>query len=161
MHTPKNKPSKCVMARLTRNGVNYQKNFTLAQHKTWAKAEAAAQRWVKKMLQQLPPPSTARGQMNKRNQSGIVGVYAQLNTDRRRKTLYQDVRWSARWPECPNAGGVSFSSKKYGDDDAFLCAYLARKNETVDREWILKRLKAFKRTNKCKEVLERKKIEFV
>jgi hypothetical protein len=161
MHTTKNKPSKCVMARLMRKGVNHQKNFTLAQYGTWAKAEAAAQRWVKAQKKKLPPVESGKGRMTTRNEAGFVGVYAQLNKNGHNKNFSEDIRWSARWPECPNRGGISFSARKYGDQDAFLCAWLARKHETVDREWIFNRLKTFKKTKKCSEILRQKQVEFV
>jgi hypothetical protein len=48
-----------------------------------------------------------------------------------------------------------------GDDDAFACAYLARKYETVDREWILRKLESFKRTKQYKEILKLKSVDFV
>ncbi len=160
-HLTRNAPSKCVMARLTRKGVNYQENFTLAQYKTWAKAEAAGERWVKKMIKELPPVESGKGRMSKRNESGIVGVYAQLNVDRRTKNHYHDARWSARWPGCPNKGGVSFSASKYGENEAFAMAYLARTNETVDRDWIANKLKSFKKTKAYSAILKKKQIQFV
>jgi hypothetical protein len=95
MHTTKNKPSKCVMARLMRKGVNHQKNFTLAQYGTWAKAEAAAQRWVKAQKKKLPPVESGKGRMTTRNESGFVGVYAQLNKNGHNKNFSE----LARMPE--------------------------------------------------------------
>jgi len=70
-------------------------------------------------------------------------------------------RWYARWPGCPNAGGVSFSADRLGDDDAFICAYLARVHETVDRDWVAKKLKSFRKTKKYSEVLGLKQVDFV
>ena len=82
------------MARLMRKGVNHQKNFTLAKYGTWAKAEAAAQRWVKVQLKTLPPVDSGKGRMTKRNESGFVGVYAQHNKNRHNKNFSDDIRWS-------------------------------------------------------------------
>jgi len=48
----------------------------------------------------------------------------------------------------------------FGDEDAFAMAYLALENETVDREWIKKKMKTFKGTKKYKEVLSRKLLAF-
>ena len=39
-------------------------------------------------------------------------------------------------------------------------AYLAVANETVDREWIKKKMKTFKSTKKYKEVLSKKLLSF-
>lgn len=149
------------MARLMRKGINHQKNFTLAKYNTWQKAQAAADRWVKAQLKSLPPVESGKGRMTKRNESGFVGVYAQHNRDLRNTNFSDDIRWSARWPGCPNRGGVSFSARKYGDTDAFICAWLARKHETVDRDWILTRLKTFKKSKTCAKILRQKQVEFV
>jgi len=145
------------MARISRNGEKYQENFTLKKYKTWKAAELAAAKWVAKMRKELPPPAGRKNRMTKRNSSGIVGVWAFLD-DSKTNTY---CRWYARWPGCPNRGGVSFSADRLGDDDAFACAYLARINETVDRDWIFKKLGSFKKTKKFKEVLKQKSINFV
>lgn len=145
------------MARISRNGEKYQENFTLRQYRTWKAAEAAAQKWVKKMKKELPDPAPRKDRMTKRNSSGVVGVWAFLDDSKTNSYC----RWYARWPGCPNRGGVSFSADKLGDDEAFACAYLARTNETTDREWILNKLNSFKKTKKFREVLKLKSITFV
>ena len=160
MHTTKNKASKCVMARISRQGTSYQKNFTLRKYKTWTAAEKAAQKWVKTMLKELPAPTPRKGRMTKRNKSGIVGIWPRLSTHKRDGQEYQYCRWYARWPECPLKGGISFSAEMFGDEDAFAMAYLAVANETVDREWIKKKMKTFKSTKKYKEVLSKKLLSF-
>ncbi len=144
------------MARISRNGEKHQENFTLREYKSWKAAEAAAEEWVSQTKKKLPPPAGRKDRMTKRNSSGIVGVWAFLD-DSKTNTY---CRWYARWPGCPNRGGVSFSADRLGDDDAFACAYLARINETVDREWIFKKLGSFKKTKKYKEVLKQKSINF-
>lgn len=145
------------MARISRNGEKYQKNFTLNDYRTWKAAETAADRWVRKMKKELPPQTPAKGRMTKRNSSGVVGVRAFV--DKSKGNHY--CRWYARWPGCPNAGGVSFSADRLGDDDAFISAYLARVHETVDRDWVAKKLKSFRKTKKYSEVLGLKQIDFV
>lgn len=145
------------MARISRNGEKHQENFTLRQYRTWKAAEAAADKWVKKMKKKLPAQAPRKDRMTKRNSSGIVGVWAFLDDSKTNSYC----RWYARWPGCPNRGGVSFSADMLGDDDAFACAYLARTNETTDREWIMKKLKPFKKTKKFKEILKLKSINFV
>jgi hypothetical protein len=156
-NTTRNTSSRCVMARITRNGEKHQKNFTLRQYGTWKAAQAAADKWVAETKRALPPPAPRKDRMTRRNSSGIVGVWAFL--DDTKKNTY--CRWYARWPGCPNRGGVSFSADRMGDDDAFACAYLARKYETVDREWILRKLESFKRTKQYKEILKLKSVDFV
>ena len=156
-NTTRNRVSRCVMARISRNGVKYQENFTLNDYRTWKAAQTAADKWVRKMKRELPPPKPAKGRMSKRNKSGVVGVRAFV--DKSKGNHY--CRWYAKWPGCPNTGGVSFSADILGDDDAFICAYLARTHETVDREWVLKKLNSFRKTKKCKALLKLKVEEFV
>lgn len=156
-NTTRNKVSRCVMARISRNGEKHQANFTLKQYGTWKAAESAASKWVEKMKRELPAPASRKNRMTKRNSSGIVGVWAFL--DETKTNTY--CRWYAKWPGCPNRGGVSFSADRLGDDDAFACAYLARTHETVDREWILNKLKSFRKTKSFREILKKKSIDFV
>jgi len=145
------------MARISRNGEKHQSNFTLRDYGTWKAAQAAADKWVAKMKKKLPAQEPRKNRMTKRNSSGIVGVWAFLD-DSKTNTY---CRWYARWPGCPNRGGVSFSADRLGDDDAFACAYLARTNETTDREWISKKLTSFKKTKKYREILSLKSVDFV
>ena len=156
-NTTKNKASRCIMARISRNGEKHQSNFTLREYGTWKAAQVAADKWVAKMKKKLPPPEPRKDRMTKRNSSGIVGVWAFLD-DSKTNTY---CRWYARWPGCPNRGGVSFSADRLGDDEAFACAYLARTNETTDRDWIAKRLIQFKKTKKYREILKLKSVDFV
>lgn len=160
MNTTKNKVSKCVMARLMRQGKSIQKNFTLREYKTWAKAQAAADKWVDQMRKELPPPSDPRGRMSKRNTSGVVGIWPRMTTYGSGKNMKYYCRWYARWPECPLRGGVSFSVDMYGDDEAFAMAYLARENQTIDREWVVKRFAKFSKTKKYQKLIELKGTEF-
>ena len=161
MNTTKNKVSKCVMARIMRQGKTVQKNLTLREYKTWTKAQAAADDWVKKMKGKLPPVLPAKGRMSKRNSSGVVGVWPRMTTYGSGKNKKCYCRWYARWPECSLKGGVSFSADQFGDDEAFAMAYLARTHETIDREWVIKKFKSFQKTKKYKQLLEKKQTEFV
>ena len=145
------------MARISRNGEKHQENFTLRQYRTWKAAEAAADKWVKKMKKKLPAQAPRKDRMTKRNSSGVVGVWAFLDDSKTNSYC----RWYARWPECPLKGGVSFSVDQYGDSEAFAMAYLARENETIDRDWVVKKFKSFKKTKKFKELLAKKQTEFV
>jgi hypothetical protein len=160
-NTTKNKASKCVMARIMRQGTPHQKNFGLREYRTWKAAEAAAQKWIRKMKRELPPESDGRGIMSKRNKSGIVGVWPRITNFKSKQADIDYCRWYARWPGCPLKGGISFSAEQFGDDEAFAMAYLARENETTDREWIKKRFNSFQKTKKYREVIAEKKLEFV
>jgi hypothetical protein len=71
-NTTRNTSSRCVMARITRNGEKHQKNFTLRQYGTWKAAQAAADKWVAETKRALPPPAPRKDRMTRRNSSGIV-----------------------------------------------------------------------------------------
>ncbi len=160
-NTTKNKASKCVMARIMRQGEGHQKNFGLREFKTWKAAEVAAQKWIKKMKKELPPEAERLGRMTKRNKSGIVGIWPRISSFKSKHADVDYCRWYARWPGCPLKGGVSFSAEIFGDDQAFALAYLARDNQSADRDWLEKKLKTFVKTKKYKEIIAKKQLEFV
>lgn len=161
MHLTKNKASKCVMARIMRQGKSYQKNFTLREYSTWTAAEKAGARWVKKMIRELPEETPRVGRMSKRNSSGIVGVWPTIDRHTRGGKKYEYCRWGARWPECPRKGGIRWSVSEYGDNDAFVLAALSREYESVDRDWLLKKLKRIRKTKRYKTILKNKLVDFV
>ena len=143
-----------------RHGETYRKNFTLTRYDSWEKAERAAKRWVNKLLRQLPPPKTTRGQMSRRNSSGIVGVSPRSELSVRNNRTYAYEGWTACYPGC-RRGGISFSVTKYGDDDAFVLAALAVELETVDRELLEKKLKRIRSQKKYEKILDKKQLIFV
>lgn len=153
-----NETEKCVMARITRNKELHQANFTLKRYKTYERAEAAAKRWVKATLPELPEPVTVRGMKTARNTSGVVGVRLANATRVRNGNVYPDWRWVAFWPGCPFSGGVGWSVNKYGDDIAFVSAYLARQWELADRGQIEAELSKPKNSRQIKRVLKLKQL---
>lgn len=153
-----NETEKCVMARITRSKALYQANFTLKQFGTYPKATAAARRWVRETLPELPDPETVRDLKTARNTSGVVGVRLADATRRRNDATYPDWRWVAFWPGCPNSGGVGWSVKRYGDANAFVCAYLARKLESVDRSEIEAAWQELKAARGLRSVLKLKQL---
>ena len=160
-NTTKNKASKCVMARIMRQGEAHQKNFGLSEYRTWKAAEDAAQKWIRKMKKELPPEAERMGRMTKRNNSGIVGVWPRIKRFQSSQAVIDYCRWYARWPGCPLRGGLSFSAEIFGDDEAFAMAFLAREHQTVDREWIAKKFQVFRKTKRYKEIIAQKQLEFV
>ena len=128
-----NEPMKTVMARISRQGVLHQKNFPLTEHKSWERATRSAKRWVKELLPMLPPAHSTLGKVTQRNSSGVVGVRLANATRERNARIYPDHRWVAFWPGCEQAGGIGWSVKSYGDNQAFLCACIARELRSLDR----------------------------
>ena len=159
MHLTRNETEKCVMARIVRQRQLHQQNFTLRQFGTWTRAEAAARRWVKDKLQELPPPIPMKNRMTRRNSSGVVGVRLVHSVRRRGEKSYGDWRWIAFWPGCENAGGVGFSVNKYGDETAFVLACLARKLESVDRELIDREFASFRKSTDYRRLLKLKQLQ--
>ena len=159
MYLTRNESEKCVMARIVRQKQLHQQNFTLRQFGTWTKAEAAAKRWVKDKLQELPPPLPMKNRMTRRNSSGVVGVRLVHSVRRRGDREYGDWRWIAFWPGCENAGGVGYSVNRYGDETAFVLACLARRLESVDRAHIEGELVGFRKTADYRRLLKLKQIE--
>lgn len=161
MHTTRNKASRCVTARIMRQGEKHAKNFTLREYRTWKAAETAAQKWVREMLQVLPPPSQREGRMSVRNSSGVVGVWPSIDRRKSGREVLEYCRWGARWPNCPNRGGIRFSVAIYGDDDAFVLACLAVQNKSVDRDWLVKKLNRIRGKKTYNAILDKKVVEFV
>ena len=158
MHLTRNETEKCVMARIVRQKKLHQKNFTLRQFGSWTKAEAAARKWVKATLVDLPPPIGMKNRMTARNTSGVVGVRLVHAVRRRAEKEYPDWRWIAFWPGCPNAGGIGWSVNKYGDERAFVNACLARKLETIDRAAIDAEYETFRKSRDYRRLLKLKQI---
>jgi hypothetical protein len=133
MYLTINATEKCVMARITRQRVRHQANFTLRQYGSWRRAKAAAKAWVETTLPQLPEPIARKGRKTSRNASGMVGVRLANATRVRNGHRYPDWRWVAFWPGCPQASGIGWSVNKYGDGRAFVSACIARQMESIDR----------------------------
>ena len=133
MYLTLNHTEKCVMARITRQHVRHQANFTLRQYGSWRKATVAAKAWVEAVLPTLPARVERKGLKTVRNTSGVVGVRLANATRTRDERVYPDWRWVAFWPGCEQASGIGWSVNKYGEGRAFASACLARQGESLDR----------------------------
>ena len=136
MYLTINETEKCVMARITRQRVRHQANFTLRLYGTWRRAKAAAKAWVEATLPQLPAAVARKGLKTSRNSSGVVGVRLANATRVRNGHEYPDWRWVAFWPGCAQSSGIGWSVNKYGNAVAFVSACLARRLESIDRQAI-------------------------
>lgn len=158
LYLTRNEQEKCVMARINRQKRRYQANFTLVQYGTWEKASRAASKWVKAILPTLPEPMSSKDRKTSRNTSGIVGVRLANATSKKDGREYPDWRWVAFWTGCPQSGGIGWSVKKYGDERAFVSAYLARKGETIDRASIDKAYARLVGTKRYASILAEKRL---
>ncbi|HSD36212.1 MAG TPA: hypothetical protein VLC92_01820 [Rhodocyclaceae bacterium] len=158
LYLTQNVQEKCVMARINRQKVRYQANFTLAQYGTWDKANRAARKWVKEILPTLPEAMSSKDRKTSRNTSGIVGVRLANATRTKDGRTYPDWRWVAFWTDCPQSGGIGWSVNKYGDEGAFVCACLARKSESIARADIEKAYAKLVGTKRYASILAQKLI---
>jgi hypothetical protein len=158
MHLTINEPMQCVMARIVRQHQRHQKNFLISEYRTWEKATAAARKWVKAKLAELPDPVARAGRKTSRNTSGVVGVRLADATRRKDGKVYPDWRWIAFWTGCPQSGGLGWSVNKYGDAGAFVSAYVARSMELADRAAVDAKVKRLKGTAEYRAIARKKKI---
>lgn len=158
-HYTRNNTDRSVLARIRRQDHHHQASFPISRYsESWEKAEAAARRWVKAKLREVPAPLSPKGRRTTRNTSGVVGVRLADATRRKNSRVYSDWRWVAFWPGCANSGGVGWSVKKYGDKYAFVCAYVARMSESVDREAVEKEVLRLRSTKQYRAVLRLKRL---
>lgn len=158
MYLTINKTEKCVMARITRQRVLHQANFTLRQYGSWRKAQAAAKIWVERSLHELPDPIARKNLMTSRNTSGVVGVRLANATRTRDGRIYPDWRWVAFWPNCAQPSGIGWSVNKYGDNRAFVSACTARRRESIDRAKIDAEVDRLRGSAEYRALLRRKKL---
>ncbi|MFI3157454.1 MAG: hypothetical protein QX199_14995 [Methylococcaceae bacterium] len=158
MHVTRNIPNKTVRAQVKRQRESHVQYFGLAEYGTWEKAEVAAHKWVKAKLAELPDTVPIKNRMTVRNTSGVVGVRLSNATRRMNGNEYPDWRWIAFWDGCPYVGGTGWSVNKYGDERAFVTAYLARKLESIDREKLDALCAKIKGSKEYSDILKLKRI---
>jgi hypothetical protein len=147
------------MARVMRQKQKHHKNFSLKKCGSWSKAMCAARLWVKKKLPKLPPKISSKGRMTRRNHSGEVGVHRSPGIVRKRDgNVYECPKWVARWPRCPNKGGISWSEKQFEHKGAFVLAVLSRRHETINRDKILTEFESILGTKKYAEIVSKMKM---
>lgn len=148
------------MVRIMRQGKMYQKNFSKKKYGGWGKAKKAATEWRDEQLKVLPPKiMNQEGRMTSRNTSGAVGVTLSCATFAGKSGDREYWSWKSKWPGCKFRGGIGWSIKKYGEDDAFALAVLSREMRTVDRDAVIKRLKKLKGSKKLQKIYDQREIE--
>jgi len=159
MGTTRNVREKYVMARVMRQNIKHQEDFTLKKYGTWEKAEEAAREWEEKLKDKLPDKLSTKGVKTNRNSSGVVGVRLDKNIKcKKNGSIYEYLRWIAFWPNCPLKGGIGWSINKFGDDNAFVLAVISRNNESVDRKFIVDEFYKLQQTEEYSKVLNDKSI---
>jgi hypothetical protein len=159
MNITRNLAEGCVMARIMRDAIMYQKNFAVSRYESWEAAEKEGQKWIRKQKKILPPcRMNEEGRMTRRNRSGVVGVYIAKTTRRKPNgKKYEYWKWIARWPDCPVNGGVTWTiNEETSDDDAFALAFLSREMRSVDKVVIRRRLSRIYGSKKHMKIMEEK-----
>lgn len=110
--------------RLQRRGVKYAKYFGDRVHGGADRALMAARVWRDRLLEEIEKGEQARiCSKSARNRSGVVGV-SKVSVVTNGAT-YQF--WQATWsPETGQRRCVKFSIRRYGDQEAFRLAVMAR-----------------------------------
>jgi hypothetical protein len=102
---------------------------------------------------------SSKGRMTRRNHSGEVGVHRSLGIVKKRNgNVYECPKWIARWPGCPNKGGISWSEKQFEHEGAFVLAVLSRRLETINRDKILTEFESIHGTKKYPEIVSKLKM---
>ena len=147
------------MARIMRDKIQHSKNFSLAEHGSWDKAEQVAAQWLEEIKASLPPPVTSKDNLTARNVSGFVGV--SLKKSMKRSPNYETTHyaWHAFWPD--NANGTRWAVEKYGDDEAFVRAVLSRQLQSTNRNEIEATYAKVHGTQQYHAILEQKALDLV
>ena len=153
----RNLASKTVSARIMRGGEVHSQNFSLATHRSWDAAEKAAKSWLRSVAPNLPNAIPVKGRKTKRNSSGIVGVQLKESTKTKSGNLWTSYSWQAFWPGCP--GGSSWAIAKYGNEQAFVRAAIARRLETTDRRKIDDEFQKISATPEYRQILKSKLLD--
>lgn len=136
-HITRNYAERYVLARIQRQRERSQKHFPLWKYRTWRRAERAAEDWLRRFIPNLPPAISSKDRMTRRNTSGVVGVHPAPQVIRKRGKTFEYFRWVSRWPGCKLAGGVGWSTNKYGEDEAWVLAVTCRRMENENREDVI------------------------
>jgi hypothetical protein len=121
------------------------KYFTIHQYETREKAEAAADKWVREQLREMPEKMSSKNRMTHRNSSGHVGVHLHPQVIRKPSgEEYEYFSWISKWPGCPLRGGVKWATKTLGYDDAYVLAVLCRRMETINRRQVFEAFERIK-----------------
>lgn len=114
--------------RLQRNTIRYSKFFSDRQYGNAALAKKAAQQWRDQLLETSNLAEQARiCRTSPRNRSGVIGVSKVTVTTN--GASYQF--WQATWSPQPGVRKtIKFSISRYGDQEAFRLAVIARESAT-------------------------------
>ncbi|TWT87972.1 AP2 domain-containing protein [Neorhodopirellula pilleata] len=129
---------KGYLVRISRNGNRVNKYFSDSVHGGKKKALALAKNTYQELLDQLGPAENAtKGRLTNRNSTGVVGVHLAYSNDSRYPGC-EYYAYCASWvTEEGKREKVSFAFNKYGEEQAFDLAVLARQQENNSRDAVV------------------------
>jgi hypothetical protein len=149
-----NRPNKAF--RFKRGMHGDQVYFSYAHGKKREDALAAANAFATEYLRKHGPPQPVchKGKMTKSNRSGKPGVHPKWKWNRMRDGKFW--YWGTVWPgvRC----GPGFSVLEWGDEKAFVLAYIACELETRDKEFVELEHRRYHQERRVAAILAQKKI---
>ncbi len=147
---------KGFMVRICRKGKRLNECFSVVRCRSLRKARSAAEARYAELLKHYgPTPTPAKNQMTSRNSTGRVGIHIAHSV-------------SKRWPDCESwaycaswvdAEGkrrkINFAWEKYGKQNAWRLACIARDKESTDREAIVSTSERSKKTTPKRKLIFR------
>lgn len=129
---------KGYLVRMSRNGHRVNKYFSDSMHGGKKKALALAKQTYQELLDELGPAKNAtKGRLTNRNTTGVVGVHLAYSNDSRYPGC-EYYAYCASWvTEDRKREKVSFAFNKYGEEQAFDLAVLARQKENNSRDEVV------------------------
>lgn len=126
------------MVRICRKGRQINEFFSDGRCGGKRKARKAADERYAELLEEHGPAETSiKGRLTSRNTTGKVGIHVARSFDKRWPNC-EYWAYCASWVQDGGARGkINFSWNKYGEQEAWDLACLAREHESKDREWLL------------------------
>jgi len=119
--------------RLQRRAASHTRFFADSKYGGAQESLAAARRYRDQLFAGAPEETTAerRDRLTRRNKSGVVGVSYSSRERQGQISAY----WVAQWTgDDGSRRTISFSIEKYGEEEAFGLACIARELLSTDRE---------------------------
>ena len=120
LNITRNKQEKTVVLRIQRHDKKLHESFAISKFDgSWTAAEDAARARRDILLPTLPARDSGKGRVTRRNTSGVVGVsLGTRSVIQKNGETHTYSRWIAKWPGCSKPGGMPWSLRTFGEDDA-------------------------------------------
>ena len=149
-----------VVAKFMREKKFHQEHFKLKEYSSVDAAMKAGRAWEAVKKKKAPKIMPREERMTKSNTSGVVNVFPSTHIVRKPTgKVYEYPRWTARWKDCPNKGGVAWTATgNLDEDDAFVLAFISHELRSVNRDKIRAEFEKVSKTKRYDEILAIKRI---